>query len=125
MTDLGELLETLVQSLLYSLMTIAVEFDVLDMEPGPYRVQVDRFEAIRAVLDAIEWGERGEIDVEPHRDVLQKVLSDRLSAEHSLMQEQGGVASNQREHAHACALTIEQWMDAAGLEIPQAGEHDA
>ena len=121
MTDLGELLETLVQSLLYSLMTIAVEFDVLDMEPGPYRVQVDRFEAIRAVLDAIEWGARGEIDVEAHRDVLQQVLADRLIAEHSLMQEQSDTAKDQREHSYACALTIESFMHENGLEIPQAG----
>jgi|GEM_PF-1330617 len=116
-SPIGDLREILLQSLLYSLMTTAVEFDVLDMEPRAFRAQVDKFEAIRAVLDSIEWGARDEIDVQAHYGVLQQVLTHRLSAEDGLMAEPGDAAREQRERADACARTIEIWAESVGLEL--------
>jgi hypothetical protein len=97
-----------------------------------YAEPLSEFDTIRAALDAIEWGEREDIDVDAHRHALQVALSDRLATERDLVEDGRQSAAKghergeeQRQQAYGYALQIEQFMETAGLEIPKAGEQDA
>jgi hypothetical protein len=102
------------------------------VEVGPDRDVLERFDAIREVLDAIGWGAGADIDLDLHGYALQRALAGRLALERFMMAdaaesvEKGHKGAEQaRDRAYGCTLEIERFMDAAGLEIPKAGEPDA
>jgi hypothetical protein len=96
-----------------------------------YAEPLERFDIIRAALDAIDWGARADIDVSAHRWALQLALTDRLASERHMIEEAvraiaQGVEGGRRQHENATgyAHQIETFMADAGLTIPQAGESD-
>jgi len=102
------------------------------VESGPDPDSLEQFDAIREVLDAIDWGAVSKIDLDLYGYALQRVLAGRLDLERFMMAdaassvEKGHKGAEQaRDRAYGYTLEIEQFMDAAGLEIPKAGERDA
>lgn len=122
----------LVEALLSELILAAQHVEDAGLDPASYPRPLARFDAIRALLDAIGWGEHDitEIDLDDHQDVLARALAARLAMERDCIIDAEGSptargAREQREHAHGYALQIERFMHDAGLEIPEAGERDA
>lgn len=122
----------LVESLLSELRVAAQHVEDAGLDPASYPRPLADFDAIRALLDTLGWGEREtpEVDLDDHEDVLQRALADRLATERDCIADadrdaaaQG--AREQRDRAHGYALRIERFMHDAGLEIPEAGERDA
>lgn len=92
-----------------------------------YLDALERFDSIRALLVALGWGTVAEIDMDPHRDVLQRALAGRLETEHCFMDDAKECstaegAERQYKRAHAYALQLEAFMRDAALEIPDAGD---
>lgn len=128
----GDFMDLLVEALLTSFRHAAQEVEDAGLAPEVYPDRLERFDAIRWLLDALGWGARGAvgIDLDAHRDVLQQTLSDRLDMERAFMADADNSASaegasEQRQRAYAYALEVERFMDSAGLTIPQEGERDA
>jgi hypothetical protein len=121
----SEFLPLLRECLLWKLTLTAQDMDLCASNAESWREPLERFDRIRAVLDATGWCEHGDIDISEHRQALQEVLAAGLETERDLMAEGGDAAKNQRHDAYRQALEIERFMHAAGLEIPQAGERDA
>jgi hypothetical protein len=124
--------DVLLDSLLEAMRHGAEAIQDCGLDAALYSGPLARFDSIRAALDAIEWGERAGIDADAHAGALRSALAARLDLERHMMAD--GIASiakghkgaeQQRDTAHAYTLAIEQFMDAAGLEIPKAGEPDA
>jgi hypothetical protein len=119
--------DVLVETLLGDLQTAAQ-----NVEGGPDADALERFDAIRELLDAIGWGERERIDLDLYGYALQRALADRLELERLMMadaaesvEKRHKNAEQARDRAYAYALEIERFMDSAGLTIPQEGEPDA
>jgi hypothetical protein len=101
----------------------------LDAEsyPGPLR----RFDAIRAALDALDWGRSGTVDIAAHHWAIETALRDRLDTERHLQESAEAQAmtapsaERQRERAYRYRLDIETFMADVGLPIPAAGGRDA
>lgn len=122
----------LVEALLSELILAAQHVEDAGLDPASYPRPLARFDAIRALLDALGWGEHGtaEIDLDPQGDVLAQALAGRLAMERdSIIDAEGSPtargAREQRERARGYVLQIERFMRAAGLEIPAAGQRDA
>jgi hypothetical protein len=90
-----------------------------------YAEPLERFDVIRAALDAIKWGARADIDVSAHRWALQLALTERLASERDAVRDalesierdrKGGVRELQR--ARGYMQQIETLMTDAGLDIP-------
>lgn len=119
----AEFLPLLTESLLESLRYAAEAVVDAGLAAESYPEPLSEFDAVRAALDAIGWGAAGHIDVDAHRDVLQKALAIRLATERHLRQSAEAAPENdgaerQRQRAHRCALELETFMHAAGLTIP-------
>jgi len=122
----SEFLPLLRDCMLWKLTLTAQDMDLCASNAEAWREPLERFDRIRAVLDTTGWGERGEIDLDEHREALQEALALGLETERDLMAEGGEAAKDQRHDAYRQALEIETFMHAAGLEIPPPeGEHDA
>lgn len=119
--------DLLVETLIGDLQTAAQS-----VESGPDADALERFDAIRELLDAIGWGEGRRIDLDLYGYALQTALADRLGLERLMMAdatesvEKGHKGAEQaRDRAYGYALQIERFMDSAGLTIPEAGGQDA
>jgi hypothetical protein len=98
------------------------------LNPDSRREALARFDAIRAALDSIGWGEHADLDLDAHRDVFQSALAERLSAERAMLADaleteaghkDAGVAS---QRAYGYTMQLEAFMHEAGFTIPQEGE---
>ena len=54
------------------------------MDPDGYTEALAHFDAIRAALDSLGWGEHADLDLDAHRDVFQSALAERLSTERDM-----------------------------------------
>ncbi len=127
-----DFMDLLLECMLGALHDAAEQVEQCGLNHEIYAEPLSEFDTIRAALDAIQWGEREDIDVDAHRHALQIALSDRLATERDLMEDGRQSAAKghergeeQRQQAYGYALQIEQFMEDAGLEIPKAGEQDA
>ncbi len=123
-----DFLPTLREAVLLELQEAAILMEAVAFDPDSRRDTLERFDAIRAVLAAIE-GAVAEIDVGAHRGVLQDALAERLRAERLAVTDgrEGAEkgyrdAELQVQEASRNALAIERFMGTAGLETPAAGE---
>jgi hypothetical protein len=119
------LTEALLEGLRYSAEAVIAA----GLDPASFADSLSEFDAVRGALDAAGWGTAEHVDVDAHRDVLQKTLTLRLETERHLRQSAEDTpaadgAERQRQRAHRCALEIETFMHRAGLMI-QAGGRDA
>jgi hypothetical protein len=121
----SEFLPLLRDCLLWKLTLTVQDMDLCASNAEAWCEPLERFDRIRAVLDTTGWCERGEIDLDEHREALQEALALGLETERSLMAEGGEAAKDQRHDAYRQALEIETFMHAAGLEIPPEGGPDA
>ncbi len=119
--------DVLVETLLTDLQTAAQ-----NVEGGPDADALERFDAIRELLDAIGWGEGERIDLDLYGYALARALADRLDLERHMAAdaaesvEKGHKNAEQaRDHAYRYALQIETFMHDVGLTIPKACEQDA
>jgi hypothetical protein len=99
-----------------------------EVESGPDPESLEHFDAIRELLDAIDWGAVRKIDVDLYGYALQRVLAGRLDLERYMLAsavesvEKGHDEAEQaRDRAYAYTLEVERFMEAAGFEIPEAG----
>jgi hypothetical protein len=122
----------LTQCLLGTMREMAESVERCGFNGECYGEPLERFDSIRAALDAIGWGRRPDIDISAHQWALQLALTDRLASERHMIEEgvraiaqgvEGG--KEQHERATGYALQIERFMGDATLTIPQAGESDA
>jgi hypothetical protein len=129
----GDFADVLVEALIGDLQAAALEVDDAGMDPDCYPEPLERFDSIRELLHAIGWGARADIDLDLYGHALQAALSSRLELERHMFAaavESIGKghkgAETDKQHAYAYTLEIEQFMHAAGLEIPPPeGESDA
>ncbi|MGO9763794.1 MAG: hypothetical protein ACLP1Q_21285 [Solirubrobacteraceae bacterium] len=124
--------DVLVEALLGDLRTAALEVDDAGMDPDCYPEPLERFDSIRELLDAIDWGARADIDLDLYGYALQAALSSRLDLERHMLaaavesiREGHKAAETDKQHAYGYQLQIERFMNDAGLTIPQVGEQDA
>jgi hypothetical protein len=142
----ADFMDLLVESLLADFTLAAQGVEGAGVTPASYPTPLAWFDAIRALLDELGWGERETVDIDDvhrealqrvrvvdldvHREALQRVLVDRLEEEHARIVDAdrnitAEGAQKQRESAYRWSLQVEQFMDAAGLDIPEAGDRDA
>jgi hypothetical protein len=114
----SEFLPLLRDCLLWKLTLTAQDMDLCASNAEAWREPLERFDRIRAALDATGWCEHSDIDLDAHRQELQEALALGLETERSLMAEGGEAAKDQRHDAYRQALEIERFMHEAGLEIP-------
>lgn len=126
-----EFLPLLSESLLEAMRDTAEAVEQAGFDVDSYREPLARLDRLRALLDAMEWGEHADIDLHVHREALQDALSERLATERSMMAE--GAKSvregresgeQQREQAQGYVRQIEAFARDAGLDIG-GGKRDA
>jgi hypothetical protein len=124
----GEFLPLLTESLLGVLLDAANALQRCGLNAERYPEPLERFDTIRATLDAIGWGATGDIDLDIHRDALQAALADRLATERHLQESAEEMTSEsaeeQRQRAYGCRVQIEAFLHENGLSIPRAGGQD-
>jgi hypothetical protein len=120
--------DLLTQCLLGTMREMAESVERCGFNGECYDEPLERFDTIRAAIDAIEWGARSDIDVSAHQWALQLALTDRLGSERHMIEEgvraiAQGIEAGKRQHEHATsyALQIERFMEDAGLDILSAG----
>jgi hypothetical protein len=107
------------ESLLESLDQAAEGIENCGLDPECYAEPLKRFDAVRAVLDATEWGAAVWVDAATHAVALQVALADRLECERGFMSDAARHEDKVRERrANTYAREIEEFMASAGLEIP-------
>jgi hypothetical protein len=75
----------LTECLLAALQGAAADIQQSGLDPENFAEPLERFDSIRATLDALGWGALPSIDVTTHRDVLQAALLKRLATERECM----------------------------------------
>ncbi len=125
----ADFLPLLTEALIEDLQTAAQEIGHCRPD-ADIAAALERFDAIRAPLDATGWGARAEIDLHAHRDVLQRTLAGRLATERDLLADAQRAPrtdsdEEQYQNAYGYILQLEAFMDETGLEIPKAGGRDA
>jgi hypothetical protein len=127
-----EFLPLLSESLLEAMRDTAEAVEQAGFDVDSYREPLARLDRLRALLDAMEWGEHADIDLHVHREALQDALSERLATERSMMAEGAKSAregresgEQQREQAQGYVRQIEAFARDAGLDVSEGGERDA
>jgi hypothetical protein len=98
------------------------------IEVGPDRDVLERFDAIRELLDAIGWGDGERIDLDLYGYALQRALADRLELERLMMAdaaesvEKGHKNAEQaRDRAYGYTLEIETVHGRGRARDPEGG----
>jgi hypothetical protein len=112
----------LTEALLTALQSAAEGVERAGFDPETYPEPLEQFDRVRAALDALGWGARGEIDVETHRAVLVQALRVALELERDHIADADRMSSNagaaeQHDRASAAVAAIEAWAASAGLEL--------
>jgi hypothetical protein len=125
-----DFIDLLIEALLSDFRDAAQSVENAGLDPDAYPDPLEHFDSIRALLNALSWGEHTDIDLDAHHGVLQTTLTERLEMERGFMADASTSrtaegAKRQYDHAHGYALQLEAFMRRAELEIPEAGEQDA
>lgn len=125
----AELAPIVLESLLEAFRGAVEGVEQCGMDPDGYTEALAHFDAIRAALDSLGWGEHADLDLDAHRDVFQSALAERLSTERDMTADAldaigkghtGG--EQQRQRTYRNTVAIESLMHEAGLQIPPAGD---
>jgi hypothetical protein len=115
-------MNVLMESLMERLRFAAEQVEGADLDETAYPDRLERFDAVRATLDAIGWGEVQAFDANPHMDVLADALGERLETERALSASARSSAgeNNRREvvRADRYAVQVETLFRLVGLAVP-------
>lgn len=121
----AELAPVILQALLEELRGAVESVERCGLDPDGYPEALAHFDAIRAALDSIGWGEHADLDLDAHRDVFQSALADRLRSERHTMadaldsiESDHKAAETQHQRAYRYSVQLEALMTEAGLTIP-------